>query len=254
LADTYLLLNESKAGTEAREALKFDPLLAEAHASLGLIAMNQDWDWAGSQREFQRALQFNSNYATAHHWYAEFLTAQGRFDEALTEIDRARELDPLSRIIATDSGKFLYYARRYPQAIDRLRKVLAEDPGFDEARFYLAEAYLSAGRFEEALAELDAVHDPSRTDLLDVKAAVLARMGRLAEAEDVVSGLVARRLSTYGLIALGQQEAALADMEAAIRVRSTFVTSMRVHPLLDPLRGNPRFQAMLHHVGLDMAR
>jgi len=129
LADSVLLIANlrsrkeanDKAKAAARRAVELDETMAEAHTSLGLIAMNCDWDWPASEKEYKRALELNPNYPTAHHWYAEYLNAVGRTDQALAEIDRARELDPLSVIINSDKAKLLYYARRYDEAIDQLR-------------------------------------------------------------------------------------------------------------------------------------
>src|SRR5262249_2952541 len=126
LADCYNLLslygmlppNEAmpQAKTSAVRALELDPSLAEAHTSLAYPKLYYDWDWPGAEREFQRALELNPNYATAHHWYHEYLTAMGRFEEGLAEILRAQELDPLSLIINTDVGWGLYFTRQYDQA------------------------------------------------------------------------------------------------------------------------------------------
>jgi len=267
LADAYLLLANSepdsseaiaKSRAGARRALEIDPTLAEPHASLGLIAMNHDWDWAGSEREYRRAIEINPNYSTAHHWYAELLNSLGRVDEAVYEIARARELDPLSLGIATDTGKILYYGRRYSEAIQWLQKVLDEDRQFGEAHMYLVEAYASAGKWQEALRDLDTYDDPGRSNaFLDRKAWLLARSGRREEARQLMNELE-RRASmngdlTYGglgYIALGDREKALASYENAVDKHTHTVTSLKVHPLLDPLRSEPRFVAMLRRVGL----
>lgn len=270
LADSYLLLGGTyafpeevipKARAAARKALEIDPNLAEAHTSLGLIAMNYDWDWAASEREYKLALEINPNYPTAHHWYAEFLIAQGRFDQALAEVGKARELDPLSLIIAADTGKILYYARRYPQAIEWFRKVLAEEPDFGEAHFYLVQAYVSSGRLEEALADLNAFQDTGRPVwYLDLRALVLGLKGRRTEARELVSELerIAKRegrnRSTYagaGYLALGERGKALSAIEETVRRRTVGATSLKVHPILDPLRDDPRFTALLRRVGLE---
>jgi tetratricopeptide (TPR) repeat protein len=99
--------------------------------------MNYDWDWPTSEREHKRAIELNPNYATAHHWYAEYLAAVGRFDEALTEINRAHELDPLSLILNTDMGKIRYLGRNNDKAIEQLHKTLEMDPTFVQARIWL---------------------------------------------------------------------------------------------------------------------
>ena len=164
LADTYALMstyylappNEvmPKARTAALKALQIDDGLAEAHTSLALIAEIYDWDWQTGEKEYRRAIQLNPNYATAHHWYAEFLAFQGRFDEALAESERARHLDPLSVIIAADRGAILYFARQYDRAIEQFRAVLDMEPNFSRAHVIVG-AYVEKGRFADALAHIE---------------------------------------------------------------------------------------------------
>src|SRR5437763_4275216 len=134
LADAYQFLAEydvqgrkekfERAKNACRRALQLDPNLPEAHASLGLIAMNYDWDWALAEREFRRALALDPNNALIHDWYAEYLMAVGRADLSLVQIENARELDPLSAIINADAGKMLYFARRYDEAESQLTETL----------------------------------------------------------------------------------------------------------------------------------
>ena len=119
-----------KARAAAQRAVELDGNLAEAHTALALIVQNYDWDWKTAEQEFRRAIELNPNYATAHHWYAEHLTWLGRFEEALRESERARQLDPLSLIIAADNGATLYYSRQYDQAIAKFRAVRELDPTF----------------------------------------------------------------------------------------------------------------------------
>ena len=107
-----------------------DENLAEAHTSLALIAENYDWDWQTAGKEFRRAIELDPNYPTAHQWYAEYLAWQGRFDEALAESERARQLDPLSLIISADRAAILYYSRQYDRAIEQLRTVLDMESRF----------------------------------------------------------------------------------------------------------------------------
>lgn len=192
LADSYALMSSygmgpatelmPRARSAALRALELDDRLAEAHTSLALIHENFDWDWQSAEKEFRRAIELDPNYATAHHWYAEFLAFQGRFDEALTESERARQLDPLSLIIAVDRGAILYYARQYDRAIEQFRSVLAVDPNLPRARLIIAP-YLEKGMFKEALAEADSWReqdDSPWTWLSYVH--IYGRWGRLAEA------------------------------------------------------------------------
>src|SRR5262249_15568920 len=122
-----------QAKAAAGKALELDPGLAEAHVSLGFARYVFDWDWAGARKEFRRALKLNPRYATAHHWYAWYLVAVGEAEEACAEMQRARELDPLSVPINTNVAFCYYYARQSDQAAEQFRKVLEMEPGFPEA-------------------------------------------------------------------------------------------------------------------------
>ena len=119
-----------QARAAAQKALQLDEGIAEAHTSLALITENYDWDWPLAEKEYRRAIELNPNYATAYQWYAEYLTWLGRFDEAARESERARELDPLSLIIAADNGMIFYYSRQYDPSITKLDAVLEMDPDF----------------------------------------------------------------------------------------------------------------------------
>jgi tetratricopeptide (TPR) repeat protein len=182
----------------------------------------------------------------------------GRFDEAVLEIGRAQELDPLSLIIATDRGKIWFYARRYPEALQQLRRVLAEDPSYREAHIYLIETFLAVGKFEEALADMNQFPAWAReTWALDCRAFALGRLGRRSEARNLIAELEQAALKdgrwTYGglaYIGVGDSDKALSSYEYAVGSREISSTSLRVHPLLDPLRGSTRFQALIKKVGL----
>ncbi len=163
LANSYTLLTAysfasatlymPQARAAAMRALELDQGLAEAHTGLALIVQNQDWDWQTSEKEYRRAIELNPNYATAHHWYAEHLLWLGRYDEALNESERARQLDPLSLIIAADNGAILYYSRQYSRAIEQCRTVLRKDPNFGRAAAVIIYAYIERGMFAQALAQ-----------------------------------------------------------------------------------------------------
>ncbi|MDQ3881513.1 MAG: protein kinase, partial [Chloroflexota bacterium] len=165
LADAYVLLPAygparpkeafSKARRAAERALALDSTLAEAHTSLAYSLELADYDWAGAEAAFRRAIALNPNYATAHHWYAEYLSIVGRHQEALAEFERARALDPLSRIISADRGLALARAGRYDDAIRELRATLELDPNFFVTHVFLCSAYLSKRRPREAVPECE---------------------------------------------------------------------------------------------------
>ena len=139
------------ARAAALRALQLDDSLAEAHASLALIKENYDYDWPGAENEFRRAIQLDPQYATAHQWYAEFLSWQGRFDEAMAESERARQLDPLSLIIAADHATILYYSRQYDSAVKQSQSVFELDPNFGHARNAMIPSFLQLGRYDQAV-------------------------------------------------------------------------------------------------------
>ena len=196
LADCYALLpgytmtvpqTEAlpKARAAALKALQLDGELAEAHTSLALITENYDWDWQTAEKEYRRAIDLNPNYATAHHWYAEYLTWNGRFDEAFQESERARQLDPLSLIIAADNAMIFYYSRQYDRAEKGFNAVLEMEPTFPRAHM-VRSVYVETGQFEKALADIDK-YNPDNTPWERVY--VLGRAGRPAEAQHAMEGL-----------------------------------------------------------------
>jgi TolB-like protein len=268
LADSYALMGGytslpptefmPKARAAALRALEIDDRLAEAHTALALIVQNYDWDWQTAEREFRRAIELNPNYATAHQWYAEHLMWLGRFDEALRESERARELDPLSLIIAADKGAVLFFSRDYDRAIEEWRSVLEMDPGFRRAHLIRA-AYLEKGMFTEALADVESTRSATPVaGYYSWRAHIFGRAGRTEEARHSLRELVQFNRShpadamivAWAYLGLGDRDEALGWLEEAYAEHSTELTSLRVHPGFDPIRGDPRFQDLLRRVGL----
>jgi TolB-like protein/DNA-binding winged helix-turn-helix (wHTH) protein/Tfp pilus assembly protein PilF len=263
LADCYALLPGyegvspskylEKARMSARRALELEDRLAEAHTSLALITEDFDWDLAAAEREYLRAIELNPNYATAHHWYGELLTWQGRFEEALIESERARRLDPLSLIIAADSAMILFYSRQYDRAAQKLEAVLEHEPAFPGAH-KVRQVYVEQGRFEEALADVQS-YSSNLSDL----GFVLGRAGRVQEARLALEQL--KRLHEQRpvdpvsvarvYVATGDREQALTWLERAREQRSSAMLALKVDPAWDRLHDEPRFQALLRAVRLD---
>jgi TolB-like protein/DNA-binding winged helix-turn-helix (wHTH) protein/Tfp pilus assembly protein PilF len=247
-----------KAREAAVRALQIDDELPEAHVALALILENYDWDWNSAEKEYRRAIELNPNYATAHHWYAEFLTWQGRFDEALRESESARRLDPLSLIIAADRGAILYFARQYDRSIEQFQSVLEMDPSFGRAHLGI-DAYMQQGRFTEALAELDKWHRivGDGTNISSRLVYIYGRTGQKDKARAELRKLEAMNATppqdpvamAMAYIGIGNNEAALSSLEKAYAERSNLLTALKVEPVYDPLRQNPRFQELLRHVG-----
>jgi TolB-like protein/DNA-binding winged helix-turn-helix (wHTH) protein/Tfp pilus assembly protein PilF len=269
LADTYLLLggyelrsqNEMipKARAAAQRALQIENL-SEAHATLGLIAENYDWDWPGAEREFRAAIALNPNYSTAHHWYGEaFLATTGRFDEALAEMKRAAELDPLSPIISSDVGATLFLARRYDQAISQLARTLELYPDFEDAQIWLARSYEQKKMCGEAISVLKQSKVSGEGQFKrQEQARIYSECGRQAESKQILEDLqrqastrfVDPALSAHVLIGLGRNQEALSQLEKSVPEHSTALTSLKVSPIYDPLRSDPRFATLLHTVHL----
>jgi TolB-like protein/DNA-binding winged helix-turn-helix (wHTH) protein/Tfp pilus assembly protein PilF len=267
LADCYALLGgysvapqkdfESRARSAALQALKIDPSLPEAHASLAVIAQNYDWDWQTAEEQYRQAISIDPNYATAHHWYAEFLSFQGRFDEAFAEIERARQLDPLSLIIATDKGAILYYSRQYDQSIAQFHSVLEMEPNFPRARL-IVFPYVEKGMFSPALEQLEKWPASDDPWILMLKVDVYSHSGKTKEANAFLSKLEHltenRKFDSAPLLcayaAIGDKEKTFQWMEKAYSEHSTALTSLKVNPLYDSLRGDSRFEDYLRRVGL----
>lgn len=269
LADTYALIAEygydvpsvaiPKARAAALKALSLDDKLAEAHASLGVIAQNYDWDWQTAEKEFQRAIALDPNYATGHHWYAEHLALLGRFDEAFPEMQRALELDPLSVIMKADNGVFLYFARQNDRAIQQLLAVNEMEPEFARGHM-IVFPYMETGRFDDALAALQSWQKTSSSYRnITIEAEVYARAGRTAQARrDLAEGHRKERTERMdpfayvgAYIALGENDLAFKYLEAAIANHSPSLTGLKVDPVYDPIRKDPRFAEALQRVGFE---
>lgn len=268
MADTYALMgswsliaqSESapKARAAALKALQIDDGLAEAHTSLALVAQNYDYDWQTAEKEFKRAIELDPGYATAHQWYAECLSLQGRFDEALVESERALQLDPLSLIIATDHAAILYFARQYDRAIERFRAVQAMEPGFQRGHM-VTLAYVEKGMFAEALAEAEKWHHSDGTPVWEIEAFIYGRQGQLEQARRAIQRWEqwhkSQRTPTtsaavMGYIAMGRKEEAVALLQKGYLEHSIMVIEIKVAAYCDPLRSDPRFQDLLRRVGL----
>src|SRR5205814_1094638 len=266
LADAYVLLppygaasaSESfpQAEAAAKKALELDDALAEAHTSLGQVLVSYDFDFEGSTREFERAITLNPNYATAHHWYGSGPPLSlGEFDRAIAELKRAQQLDPLSLIINADLGSGFVTARRYDDAIAQLRKTIEMDPHFYYAHWNLGEALELKGKLREAFAEYKKAAELNDDPLvLSLVAQAEAKLGQRDDARKILEQLeqlaTRRYVGNYAFalvhIALGEKEKAIEDLDHAYRDRvGPDIALLKVDPMLDPLRGDPRFEALV---------
>ena len=264
LMDTWLERRPDQAMPQARaaalKALQLDNSVAEAHAALALIAERYDYDWNAAEKEFRLAIQLDPGYATAHQWYGEYLSFQGRFDEALAESERARQLDPMSLIIARDDAFILYRAGQYDRAITEARSLLDLDPSFVPASGCLVFADVRKGQFSDALDVLTRYIVPNSFEEASIDETVIyGAWGRRAQAQRAFAKLEhcphCRKVFPEDLlrayVALGRTDEAISALETMYAERSPVITILKTEPGLDPLRGNPRFQELLHKVGLD---
>jgi TolB-like protein/DNA-binding winged helix-turn-helix (wHTH) protein/Tfp pilus assembly protein PilF len=242
----------------ANKALALDPNLADAHAVLGYVKLYYDWDFAAAEREFQQALVADPKSVTAHDWYAVYLTAASRFPEAEVEIQKAQRLDPVSFAINTDAGFVSYYAGRYEEAVKRLHVVLDVNPGFPLAHLWMGRAY------EEQQAYVDATREFQQADQIlrdwPVTAAALgyvaAASGHRTDAENVLALLTAlsskEYVTPYGVAlvyaGLNDRDEAFKWLDRALADRSHWLVWLKLDPRWSNLRGDSRFEALVHRV------
>ena len=264
LADCYNLLGVfgyvpprdayPRGKAAATKALELDEELAEAHASLARNKIAFGWDWSGARREFERALELNPNYATAHYWYSYYYFAMGRLDAAAREMKRAVELDPLSLNINAEMGRALLYQRQYDEAIGQERKTLEMDPNFGVAHGILGEAYLQEARYGDAVTEAQKLASWSGF----VLARAYLKSGNMGKAQKITEDLrelsKTRHVSAYEMalayIGLDDKQRAFDWLQKAYEDGSLRPDFMRVDPAYDNLRSDPRFQDLLRRVGL----
>jgi len=270
LADTYALMGDwqyavippkeafPKAKVAALKALELDSALGEAHNSLAFVLDGFDWDFDSAGKEFQRAIELNPGYATAHHWYAWHLSLLGRYDAAIAEMRKAESLDPLSLIINADLAEILVLAHSYDESIRQSRKTIDMDPNFALAHNQLAQAYLQKHMYDEAVAELQKavqLSGDSPTCVASLARAYVAS-GKRTEAVKLLSDLKKRSVPGYSnapeiatiYASLGDTDQAMTWLEKAYDEQ--FNPSVLLRPGFDPLRSDSRFKDLERRIGL----
>jgi tetratricopeptide (TPR) repeat protein len=246
----------------ARKAIELDPDLAEPHVLLAEVYQKQ-WQWSDAEAEFKRALELNSNDTGAYVGYAKWLLCQGRTDEALAWVQRARELDPLGGAgitplggVALTNGFILFHARRYDDAVRELR---SDDPD----HWILGLALIANGHPDEAITVLEKALGPNRNPaVMGVLVRAYAHAGHRKEALGLVDELKRRQQTSYvaaapfvnAYLGIGDNEQALTWLERAYQEQSNILQLIKVHPYFDPLRSDPRFVNLVRRVGLDQPR
>jgi serine/threonine-protein kinase len=269
LADAYLMLGGwgvmlpadayPRAAAAARRAIEMEETLAEPHATLGYFKTLYEWDWPGAEREFQRAIELNPQYATARHWYAFYLLTVGKAQEALEEVRRAQQADPLSPIINGEAAMFAYFARRYGEAVEDAQKALELDPEFHTAPRVLARAYALQGKAQEALAAAEEALRLARQEpyTIGTMGCSLNMLGRQDEARKLLGQLIDLSKTQYVMPAIpamlylcfGEYDRGFQYYDKALEERSLVASWLR-DPLLDGVRSDPRFQQIFERIGL----
>jgi tetratricopeptide (TPR) repeat protein len=264
LADAYALLANAgspahemmpKAREAALKALLLDDNLAEAHTALGQIIVYYDYDFAGAEREYKRAIELNPHHATTHQWYSEILSALGRHEEALAEMRRASEIDPLSPILNRQYGVILLFARQYDAGLEQSKKTVELDTNFAVGHSTLSLAYRMKGSYAESVEELAKFQElTGGKQTAALMRESFAKGGwqeflRAMTDERRPANLTSYNVATFHA-ALGEKDKALVELDKAYQNREGILGLLKVDPRFDSLHDDPRFQDLLRRVGL----
>ena len=270
LADTYTYFSffdvvppreaMPKAKAAAARALEIDNRLGEAHVSLGYVSYMYDWDWPAAGKHFEQALTLNPAYSRAHTFYPFYLSSLGQSEEALAVAKHSLDLDPASPAVSHSLAVQLYLARQFDNAIDQAHKTLELDPNFAISYELLGEVYVSRGMYREGLSELEKYSALSRGRAMSL--ALLgyahARLGERSQALRMLEQLEATSKERYTpafsfavvYAGLGEKDQAFAWLEKAYGERTSRLGYLKVEPLWDPLRPDPRFADLVRRIGL----
>ncbi len=244
-----------------QKAIDIDANLGEAYASRAISRCYYDWDFAGAESDYRKAIELEPSNSTAHHWFAEFLSMQGRFEESYSEYEKAEALDPLSTAIKTDSALAHYYARDYDVSAEKLKKTQAVDQKYLRTGSYIFAVYRIRGQYAEAIDALEKFYNAEienkvrdNRDFVGERIAGLRR-GLVSNGQRGYWAAEAKMeqydacLGAYAYAQLGEREKAFELLDAAFRSRSSGLVWLKVEPLFDPLRDDPRFSDLLRRVG-----
>jgi len=271
LANAYLVLASNlllppregypKAKEFALKALAIDKKNAEGYSVLGAVKRGYEWDFAGAEDDFKTAIEINPNEPNSHHFYAFLLSQLGRHEEAIEEVKRARDLDPLAPRIRANVGYLLYFARRYKEALEELKKALDFDPGHAATYEYIGDVYRETGHYKEAIWHFRKGSElvPYSCYFLQALAITYARAGNIKESRRILKEIEERSKKEYASPAvtaavygaLGEKDTAFDFLNKAHAERDSGISFLKVEPIFDPLRSDPRFTSLLKKVGLE---
>jgi TolB-like protein/Tfp pilus assembly protein PilF len=249
-----------KAAAAATRAIEIDDSLSEPHASLALVKYWYQWDWEGAEREFLRSLELNPSYAMAQLWYASYLNTMGRLDEAQAAQRMARELDPLSLLINMSAADPFFYGRQYERAIAHLRLLLEQAPAFFPALFNIGRAYAQKGMYGNAILAFEkAVELSGNREGLLALAHIYALTGRTVEARKILREMKTNTSGRYVAspmiarihLGLGEVDQAFEWLSKGVEERSFWTIFLKMDPVYDPIRSDPRFKDLLKRVRMD---
>jgi len=271
LADCYVVMSSvaygnlttkdamARAAAAAKKALEIDPNLAEAHTSLGIVQLKYDWNWREAEKSFKRAIELKPDYPAAHYWYSSLLATTGRLDEAVSESEKAKELDPLTPLFVTNVGKAYYRAREYDKAIDYFKAVLAENPNNSSAMYVLALAYFRKERYSEAIQLLETISASNKWLAAAPLGYAYAKVGRTDDARRILAEMEAlpnsqnlpaqERAIVY--IGLGDKDAAFSWLEKSYDDHFASMIALNSEPLFDELRSDRRFGILARKMNLN---
>jgi TolB-like protein/DNA-binding winged helix-turn-helix (wHTH) protein/Flp pilus assembly protein TadD len=248
-----------KAKAAAIRAIELDNTLGEAHISLAFCLDGFDWNFASAGKEFMRGIELSPGYATGYEWYGWHLASLGRNDEAVAEVKKAASLDPLSLIISSDLAEELLIAHRYNEATEQARKTINMDSFFAPAHYVLGQALVQKHMYKEAIAELQRAVELSEgsTAFTANLAYAYAVSGSRNEAVKILNDLKNRPQNGFSnapeialvYVGLDQKDQAMSWLEKAFE--ESFSPWVLMRPAFDPLRSDPRFQNLLHRIGLN---
>ncbi|MGI8811596.1 MAG: tetratricopeptide repeat protein, partial [Pyrinomonadaceae bacterium] len=248
------------AKAAAQRALEIDPTLAEAHTAMATSLVGYDWNWTDVEREFKRAIELDPNSTAAHFRYGQYLTTVGRSDEAIAEVKRALELEPLDITMGAYLARIYLDARQNDKALEQGKKTYELERSHPVAVYNLALVYNANGMYVEAIdiSEKALQNDPTSQHMLQNAGYAYARSGRRDKAEEIINRFEDIEKTTYvapSLVAtiyaaLGNKDKAFAELEKAYKERDWFFTMLKVDPLMDSLRDDPRFKDLLKRLNL----